>query len=307
MSITGKKRSVKGRVQEYFVLGTERRRDLYAGLARLRRPAELRRRVQLASSVRPPAEQELPRAHGHRTYEPGTLPHVEEVVRDVQQRMADADVDTLGLNKKKQLRTGLLDQTELELDSPLMRFALDPKIIDIVSAYLGMVPILSNADIWCSMYAGSLPSNSQLYHCDWIDRTQVKVFLFCSEVTSASGPLVVLDAATSSRIRARTQYTFGGQGARLQDDEVERLLDNDVRPIEFVGSVGTVGLVDTSRCFHYGSRLQEGAKPRIMAMVQYLTPLAFGLDGKKRQLAPFRRLSRSDLSEAQRLVLGERG
>jgi hypothetical protein len=62
--------------------------------------------------------------------------------------------------------------------------------------------------------------------------------------------------------------------------------------------------VDTSRCFHFGSRVAPGATPRLAAMIQYQTPYSFMLPAAAETAAPFRRLVNPSLSPIQRLVLG---
>ena len=54
------------------------------------------------------------------------------------------------------------------------------------------------------------------------------------------------------------------------------------------GRAGTVAFADTSRCFHFGSRVSEGAPPRRMMLFQYLTPYAFEFESDHRAEAPLR-------------------
>jgi hypothetical protein len=61
--------------------------------------------------------------------------------------------------------------------------------------------------------------------------------------------------------------------------------------------------VDTSRCFHFGSRVEDEAEPRLVAMIQYSTPFSFMLPRDPRRRAPFRHLGGPDAAELERLVL----
>jgi hypothetical protein len=77
-----------------------------------------------------------------------------------------------------------------------------------------------------------------------------------------------------------------------------------VRPEEIhplVGPRGTVALVDTSRCFHMGSRLIEDSALRVLALFQYVGPVAF--DSSSRAELPFSRFVGDETSRIERLVL----
>jgi hypothetical protein len=142
------------------------------------------------------------------------------------------------------------------------------------------------------------PISSQLYHCDADDRRQVKIFVMCTDVRSENGPLTVLDATRSRRVRRATRYHYH---SRLTDQQVEAIVGT-APPTEMVGPPGTMCLIDTSRCFHFGSRVTPGAAPRLVAMVQFLHPTAFVLPGDYRSGALLPRLALDGLSPLQRTV-----
>ena len=54
---------------------------------------------------------------------------------------------------------------------------------------------------------------------------------------------------------------------------------------------GTVCFVDTTQCFHFGSRVESGTAPRLVTMIQYLTPSSFMLPRDHRHGSPFRHLA----------------
>jgi hypothetical protein len=131
--------------------------------------------------------------------------------------------------------------------------------------------------------------------------TQVKIFVYCSDVDAGSGPLTVLDAASSGRVRKAVGYQFR---QRLTDQQVADVLGPGAdRPI--LGPSGTAAFLDTSRCFHYGSRVAPDAPARLVTMIQYQTPYSFMLPRSERASLPFRRLVTPSLPPLQRLVLGE--
>lgn len=170
------------------------------------------------------------------------------------------------------------------------------------ASYLGTIPILVYVDIWCSRPTPQV-ANSQLYHCDWEAERQLKVFVHCSDVSEASGPLTVIPADKSKQLRDEIHYTYGGSRAELADETVAEVVGLDDE-VSFTGPPGTVVAVDTSRCFHYGSRVKEAGNWRVVTVIQYLAPTAFKLPLRATRGAPFRHLEDHGLSELQRLVLG---
>jgi hypothetical protein len=203
---------------------------------------------------------------------------------------------------KDHLTTNLLPQESLSLDSSFLCLALDDEIIEAVAAYLGVVPVLNTVDVWHSRPLGGEPRSSQLLHLDNADVSQIKLFVHCTDVVDASGPLSVLDAARSKRLAKKTGYRIGD--GRLSDERAAEVLGDEAEPVRLTGPSGTAHFVDTSRCFHFGSRVQSDAPARTVAVFQYLTPYAFAFTRDHREEAPHRRLASADLPELQLLVVG---
>jgi hypothetical protein len=127
------------------------------------------------------------------------------------------------------------------------------------------------------------------------------VFVYCSEVDRKSGPLTILPADESERVRRAVGYQYR---QRLTDQQVAGVV-GERREVPILGPCGTLVFVDTSRCFHYGSRVASDAPPRLVTMIQYQTPYSFMLPTPAQKTLAFRRLIAPGLSPLQRLVLGE--
>ena len=262
----------------------------------LQLPTFLTRR-SVAATMAPSPGLEIPRDGGFRIFPPGRFPEARDVVADAQ---AAADgVDPRTLTATKPFMLGLLGDKPLERDSSYLRLALRPDIIAAVSNYLGVVPILTHVNVYYSASMASEYSSSQLLHCDCDDVSQVKVFVLCSEVTPENGPLVIMGADTSTALRRRVHYEYRN---RVTDEEAAFLGDRDRHAV--VGASGTVCFVDTSRCFHFGSRVQQGATRRLVVMIQYLSPFSFMISRDRERSAPYRGAIRPGASEIERLVLG---
>lgn len=282
--------------------GTFAARDAFMS-ERRQRAAE--RDAERLNAPAQPTTVRIARDAGYATVAPGTLTAADEVVA-----AANAIIDGHGhdaiLERKVKggyMATGLLPAEQLTLDSPYLRFALSDEVLGAVTDYLGVVPLLTKVDIWYS-FAGRSdePRASQLWHLDHDDTTQMKLFVNVNDVTPEMGPLTVADAATSERFPFPGDFDFG-KGNRVPDDEVRRVIPAD-QFVSFSGPRGTVAFVDTSRCLHFGSRVEEGANPRRMVMVQFLTPYSFEFGDDPYASAPYRALA-GQASGLQRLALGQ--
>jgi hypothetical protein len=259
-----------------------------------------RRRFEAAAALTSPYA--VPAHAGFLVLPAGSLPGVMPIVAEAHASLAafDRERPPAGKNKKRFL-VNVLYREALTAGTELLRFALRPEVIATVSHYLGLVPILTTVGVYFSDATEDIPTSSQLYHCDADDTTQVKVFVYCTDVTPASGPLTLVDATVTAEVQQRTDYLYG---KRLSDDQV-RVSGTRVDEHAIIGVAGTVAFVDTSRCFHYGSRVTPGAPSRLAVILQYLTPYSFMLPGPYPQALPFRHLIDPSMSETQRMVLGE--
>ena len=262
-------------------------------------------RLRLAEDVTQEAHLSIPRERGFAVVPPGGLAPAGRVVETANDLIDSIGHERLMSGKTKGgfLARGFLPPEAFSLDSPYLQLALDEDVVAPITAYLGVVPIVTEIDVWYSAHGPESPTSSQLWHLDPADTTQVKVWIHCSDVGLESGPLTIVDAATSDELAGRVGYSFDKQHYRVPDDQVRDAVGRD-GPIPLIGPKGTVAFVDTSACFHFGSRVAAGAPPRRMVLVQYLTPYAFEFVSDHREEAPLRHLATDGSSELERLVLG---
>jgi len=278
--------------------GSDRERALYVGMRKALAPRTTRVRVRAARAEHTDGIQ-IPEDRGYAILRPGVVADADEVVSYAQERLATTDIGVLS-RKGKQFMLPLVEQSALDRESPLLRLALRRDVLAGVASYLGTVPLLTNINLYLSRSTNRELISSQLFHCDADDTRQVKVFVLCSEVTPENGPLMIMDAADSEDLRERVGYRYKDRVTDEQADAACGALE--LVPVQ--GATGTVCLVDTSRCFHYGSRVDNEASPRLAAMLQYLTPHSFMLPRDPSRNAPFKGLASPDDPELVRLVLG---
>jgi len=141
----------------------------------------------------------------------------------------------------------------LDPDSVYSRFALQPRILRIVSAYFGMFTRLRLYNVWHNFACEATPRNSQLWHRDPEDRYVLKVFVYHSDVDEGSGPFTfAIGSHSKGGLKRQPAYS------RTQEDRARRSTDAqmaEVVPPErwkiATGPKGTMVLADT-RGYHKG-------------------------------------------------------
>jgi hypothetical protein len=251
--------------------GDGTRRHLHRILTLIRR-RQINKRIELISAL-PRTPLRIPDVDGFVTSDLNALGFDHSVVDSVQ-----------SLLKEKSARTSASGKSYLETfplrrftsESPLIRFALNPAILAVVSDYLGMVPRLTGILLMSSPPLPGPVTGSQLFHCDYEAVRQVKVFVHCSDVGPDDGPLKAIPAKDSQEIKAAIGYKYGGAGFRIADTTIDEVSPT-TKARSFEGPEGSVTFIDTSSCLHYGSRMTEGRPARLVVQFQYLRPDAFEL------------------------------
>ena len=162
---------------------------------------------------------------------------------------------------RKQFLVYAMPGSEIAKCDAIMRLALARPILDAVSVYLGAVPVLNSVDLMVSL-PNSSEFGSQLYHLDFADDRQVKLFICIEPVTPAHGPFTFVPAGKTRQIVEALDYDRG----RLTIEQVTTVIDERDQ-IAVTGDAGFAVMVDTSRCLHYGSR--HNREPRVMLVAQY--------------------------------------
>ena len=290
------------RINHFFQHRSESERRAFERARRVLSLPTIVGRRAAARKIASDASFTIDRERGYAVFPPERFTEAQEIVGATAHLGRNVDKNKPGLSKKA--RSGfmvpMIDMASVTVDSPMLRLALRPDVIAAVSSYLGMVPVIAYLQVFYSEANNDEARSSQLFHCDADATSQVKIFVLCSEVTRANGPLTLLEARSSREVRTRLGYHFGG---KIKDKQLAGMIDeSDHRPI--IGPPGTVCFVDTTQCFHFGSRVESGTAPRLVTMIQYLTPSSFMLPRDHRKGSPFRHLAVASMSRAQKLVLG---
>lgn len=153
-----------------------------------------------------------------------------------------------------------------------VEIANDPRLLEIVSAYLGCKPTVDDVIAWWSLPGRTNPFEEQFYHRDQDSIRFLKFFLHLTDVGDEDGPHVFVRGSHRSN-------TLLASGKRFSDEQVAAAVaKEDV--VRFTGPVGTCFLEDTYG-IHKGEKPGEGM--RLMFQVRYtMLPSMFATPGKKK-------------------------
>jgi hypothetical protein len=286
------------RVSKSARMSSDRKRGLYVAARRMLAPGQATTR-SLAARTAARTELELESGRGFAVFDSHRFPETALIVELARTRFAQVDPDEIR-TRGKPFMTPILNGELLTRDSPFMRFALREDVLSAVARYLRVAPLLCSIDVYYSRSVDRELMSSQLLHCDGDDTRQIKIFVLCTPVDEGSGPLMIMRADRSEELRRRLDYEYRD---RATDEEARAAL-GDLELTAVVGEPGTTCFVDTSRCFHYGSRVAADDGARLVAIIQYVTPYSFMLPRDARRAAPFRHLEANGASRLQRLALG---
>jgi hypothetical protein len=148
-------------------------------------------------------------------------------------------------------------------DSVYVRFALQPRVVQLVTAVLGELPLLSYVLLTLSREGRQSLSYSQLWHRDHDDVRVLKLFTYLTDVLDdGDGPFTFLPGPAADTVGFTVR-------SHVPDTRVFSRIDaSSVRVMKAPRL--TTFVVETSRCLHMGSRMAPGHR-RLMYTATFLT------------------------------------
>ena len=146
-------------------------------------------------------------------------------------------------------------------------------LVKIISKYIGCYPVFLKAELWHSPNKKNFTGRSQNWHIDGEDTKQIKVFIPLEKVDEFSGPLNFIDASNSYNIYSnlKKKKIIKTRNTKLSDDIIRSLVPkNFIKKMTM--DLGEYGLLDTCRCYHFGSRKDK--KPRKLIFLHFTSPFA---------------------------------
>lgn len=153
-------------------------------------------------------------------------------------------------------------------DSIFLRYALQPQLIQIANAYLGMNAQLRAIQLWLNFATDDEAASTQLWHRDGDDFMNLKVFTYLTDVDECNGPFSYIPGTQPLGYRhiAPDQSKYG----RTNDAQMQAVVDRQQWKI-CTGPAGSTVFSDTSG-FHNGSKPMKGCN--LILMVHFASRAA---------------------------------
>lgn len=208
-----------------------------------------------------------------------SLPHLTELIGEMNEVIEERGLRPWPDHGKPFLKD-ILPERSWESYPTILDFASNPEVLETLGHGAGFVPSLS----------GSVPPGfrlmesstehdpaadgpwraSQLWHLDYHAYPLIYVIVAIRDIGPDDGPLHFVGKRASLRAAEELGYRSRRAPYRVTDEAMSTLVD-DSEIHRFVAPAGTVLYVESSSCFHYGSR--RPADPRYQLQYAYLSPL----------------------------------
>lgn len=207
-----------------------------------------------------------------------SLPHLEQLLAEAEEVIAQRG----GQDRSRHLDAQqpwfypLHRGGDAERYPSFLNFALNSALIATVAHELGSIPYLSvarppafrlmesNSRYDTESHLG--PRESQMFHLDIHSRPLLYVLVLLRDTDLDSGPWHFLPASTSARLARQIRYQARGVDYRVADAVALPRIDPGEIQV-FTGKAGDILYIDSSRCFHYGSR--QAVVPRYQMMYSF--------------------------------------
>jgi hypothetical protein len=136
------------------------------------------------------------------------------------------------------------ERLDLRPFTPLLDLAASFPLVAAAAAYLGEIPVLTSVQVYVTTDRHTMAGNN-FFHFDK-DHRMVKFWMAITDIEDESGPFTFLPADKSQIVRKKAGYH-----GRLTDEKVDAAVPASER-VEFKGPAGSMLLVDTCRCAHFG-------------------------------------------------------
>jgi hypothetical protein len=174
----------------------------------------------------------------------------------------------------------ILPERSWERYASILDFASSPEVLAPIARHAGYVPHLSGSQppgvrlMESSTKFDPQPDGpwraSQLWHLDYHAYPLIYVTVALRDIGPEDGPLHFLGQATSRRVAGALGYRSRRAPYRVTDEVMDEHIEAQ-EVMRFTASAGTVLFIDSSSCFHLGSRGPR--RPRYHMQYSYVSPV----------------------------------
>ena len=205
-----------------------------------------------------------------------SLPHLDRVLEDSDKIIAERSGERRSSKGAYRSYTqDICTPEDSERYPSFLDFATSSDVLSVVTHYLQSIPALSTTlppgiRVMESNAAfddqPDKPHDSQLYHMDYYSLPLVYILVLLRDTTPEHGPWTFLPRGVSQKTRRALNYWSRQRAYRVSDEDIYSVVDRK-EAIQFCYPRGTVLFIESSGCFHYGSR--NSIKPRFVLMIGY--------------------------------------
>jgi hypothetical protein len=157
----------------------------------------------------------------------------------------------------------------IDSGSVFARFALQPQILGVANAYMGMYSQLRYYNVWHTLANTGPARESQLWHRDRDDYLTCKVFLYLNDVDDGAGPFTYARGThPKGANHAEPPFTLEGTVKRSDDRQMATVAPPESW-LRATGRRGTIIFADT-RGYHKGGEART--HDRIMYTCMFVSP-----------------------------------
>jgi hypothetical protein len=174
----------------------------------------------------------------------------------------------------------ILPERAWDAYASILDFVSTPDVLEPVARHCGFVPCLSTdtppgvrlmeSTTRFDPQAEGPWRSSQLWHTDYHAFPTIYVIVAIREIGPDDGALHFIGEAASRRVAEELRYQSRGSPYRVTDEAFAELVDPS-EWIAFTAEPGGVMFLDSSRCFHFGSR--NPRRPRYQLQYAYVSPV----------------------------------
>tara|TARA_B100001093_G_scaffold517628_1_gene599788 strand:+ start:864 stop:1727 length:864 start_codon:yes stop_codon:yes gene_type:complete len=181
-------------------------------------------------------------------------------------------------NKGQKTNKNFFDNSyKFDNEDEVTNFALQEKLLVIIARYLKICPTINSIQFITSNSINEKLYSSMNWHLDSHHKKLIKIIFLPFDLTEENGPTHFLDKITTQKIIKKDNY-FSAPNY-FTDDEFKNIYPNYENKIcKLIGKKGDFLIIDTSKCFHMGSR---NAKDRHQMFFTYTPVLTFDLESNK--------------------------
>ncbi len=183
----------------------------------------------------------------------------------------------------------------IERRPALIRWGLDPRLLAIVTRYIGLPVVYRGLTVRRDI-AGGAKKDTRLFHRDNEDNRIVKVIVYLNDVDETGGPYEFV-----SKSLAPSSWRIHTEGSRAEDAAVAAFVPAD-KWTTCTGRRGTVVFTDTCRVFHRGRVASSADRKALFFCYNSVQPMSPQWCAPLFDHAAFRNTN-SDLTDAQRAAI----